>query len=99
MSAKAAKKGKPRGKPFKGKDDPRIWKGGARSQDAQSFALRFMNALSTGGDPKDISDILWAEAKRRRPWAIEMLIDRLIGKPRENEGQPVNYIITYEDKP
>jgi hypothetical protein len=84
-------------KPFKKGDDPRRNKG-CRSKEAVSFAQRFANSLATGGTPEELSTILWTEAKRRRPWAIEMIMDRLIGKPKENENQPVKFVITYQDK-
>ena len=85
------------GRPFQKGDDPRRCKGG-RSKEAQSFGLRFGNALATGGDPKEIADVLWEKARRGQPWAIEILLDRLIGKPKDNEGQPKAFIVVYADE-
>ena len=70
------------GKPgrFKKGDDPRRNKRGARSKEAQSFAERFANALAKGGEPQDLSEMLWEKALKGQSWAVEILLDRLIGK-------------------
>ena len=87
-----------RGRPFQKGDDPRRNKG-AKSQEAQSFAVNFANALATGGDPKALSALLWEKALRGQPWAVEILLDRLIGKPKENEGQPRQITVLYASDP
>lgn len=84
---------------FKKGDDPRRNKTGCRSREATSFAERFANALAEGGSPKEISDILWEKARKGQPWALEIVLDRLIGKPKENEGQPTVFKIVYGDEP
>ncbi len=91
------KRAMPVGRPFRKGDDPRRNRGTGTSE-AKSFGIRFNNALASGGDPKDLSDILWEKAKRGQPWAIEIILDRLIGKPKENEGQPKAFIVLYADE-
>ena len=87
------------GKPgvFKKGDDPRRNMTGARSKEALAFAQNFANALAKGGDPRDLADMLWEKALRGQSWAVEILLDRLIGKPKENEGQPKEFIIKYQE--
>jgi hypothetical protein len=73
---------------FKKGDDPRRNKG-ARCKEAQSFAVRFANALATGGDPAGLAALLWTKALKGQPWAIEIILDRAVGKPKANEGEPL----------
>jgi len=79
-------KGKPRGKgkPFT-KGDPRIArpKQGPLCTEAWTFGVNFKNALAKGGDPKELADVLWTAAKRARPWAVELILAYLIGKPEQ----------------
>jgi hypothetical protein len=80
MTGSCSAKTAPKGRPFQKGDDPRRNKQGARSKEAQSFAERFANSLASGGDPKDLAAILWEKALKGQPWAVEVLLDRLIGK-------------------
>ncbi len=90
------KRAMPAGKPFQKGDDPRRNKG-TGSGEAKSFGIRFNNALASGGNPKELSTILWDRARRGQEWAISIILDRLIGKPKENEGQPRAYVVAYAD--
>ncbi len=83
---------------FQPGDDPRRNKAGARNKEAQSFAARFANALAAGGKPEDLTAVLWERAKRGQEWAISIILDRLIGKPKENEGQPAKLVFLYADE-
>ena len=84
----------PKGKPFV-KGDPRINAGGI-SKEAKSFAKRFHEALAAGGDPKELAALIWEKALRGQPWAVEILLDRAVGKPKENEGDPLEMKLTVE---
>ncbi len=79
-------------RPFKKGDDPRRNKNGARCKEAAIFGEMFVNALAKGGDPKDLAKVLWKYAKAGRPWAIEMILDRLVGKVE----QPVTGLFKFE---
>lgn len=75
-----------KGRPFV-KGDTRINKNqGPLCREAAQFAIAFKNALAKGGKPEMLAKILWDKALAGRPWAIEMLLDRLIGK----EVQPLS---------
>lgn len=85
---------------FKKGDDPRRHMGGAKTTEAQSFAVNFANALASGGDPKALADLLWDKAMKGQQWAIDIVLDRLIGKPKDNEGEPREFKIVYgEEQP
>lgn len=88
------------GRPFK-KGDPRINKHGPKSRDAQVFAVLFGNALANGGDPAELSKILWDKAKHGQPWAIEMLLDRIIGKVSQSleHSGAINLIVSNDFLP
>ena len=86
-------------KPFV-KGDSRINRTtGPKNAEAKSFGIRFAEALATGGDPNDLAAMLWEKAMRGQPWAVEIILDRAIGKPKENEGKPVVYCIKYVNDP
>jgi len=91
-------KGKPRGKPFTGKDDPRSNRGGNLNAAAQSYEIRFRNALASGLPPAEFAAIVVESVKRNRPGAREFYADRLLGKvtqPIEAE-QNIVYRVIYE---
>ena len=67
-------------KPFKKGDDPRRDKGGNKNKEAQAFSILFRNALAKKMKPEELADIIITEAKRRRPWAIDIILERLMGK-------------------
>jgi len=92
MTGSCSAKTAPKGRPFQKGDDPRRNKQGARSKEAQSFAERFANALASGGDPKALAALLWEKALKGQPWAVEILLDRLIGKV----SQPVSGGLTVD---
>ena len=76
-------------KPFKKGYDPRRGKGG-KNAEAQAFAVRFRNALAEKISAGEMAELLIAEAKRKRPWAIQEILDRLMGKstqPIEHKGE------------
>ena len=65
---------------FKKGADPRRHTNGRKSKDAVAFGAAFSNALATKGKPEELAKILWEEARRKKPWAIEMVMERLMGK-------------------
>jgi hypothetical protein len=70
-----------RGKPFKAGPDPRRHLAGRKCRDALAFGQEFSRVLAEGGDPKALAELLWKRALAGRPWAIEIILDRLMGKP------------------
>lgn len=83
---------------FRKGDDPRRNKGN-KCAEAKSFGIRFSDALSKGGDPKALADLLWEKALKGQPWAIDIVLDRLIGKPKDNEGEAREFKIVYAGEP
>jgi hypothetical protein len=81
---------KQRGKPFaKGPDSRRNSAGGNRNHEAQSYTIRFANALAKKLDPEEFADIVIDEVRHHRPGAREFYADRLMGKisqPLEHSG-------------
>jgi len=56
----------------------------------RAAAIRILReGLVTGGDMKALVAVVWREALRGKPWAIQMILDYALGKPRENEGEPI----------
>jgi len=81
-----SKRASPVGRPFKkGKDDRRNSNGSVCLERAQ-WAAKFHNALSKKITPDAVADILVDAVRKGRPWAIELYLDRLIGK----EVQPIS---------
>lgn len=81
---------------FQKGEDPRRHKGGAKTKEAQSFAVLFANALASGGDPKALASVLWDKAMKGQPWAVEMIMDRLLGKvtqPTDNAHEVIYRVI------
>ena len=83
---------------FKPGADPRRNPGG-RCKEALSFGHRFSTALAQGGDPKALADLLWDKALKGQSWAIDIVLDRLIGKPKDNEGEAKEFRIVYAGEP
>jgi hypothetical protein len=78
------------GKPFKNGDDPRRGKNGRVCAERASWAVKFNNAMAQKITPDDVAEILIKEVRRGRPWAIELYLDRVIGKasqPIEHTGE------------
>jgi hypothetical protein len=77
-SRKPAKR--PRGKPFAKGNDPRRNMNGNLNAEAQSYEIRFRNALAEGLSPKEFAGIVIEDVRRHRPGAKEFYADRLMGK-------------------
>lgn len=76
-------------KPFKKGKDERRNPTGALSREAAAFSMKFRNALAKKMSPEDVADILINEVKKKKPWAIQEFLDRLMGKstqPIEHSG-------------
>jgi len=87
-------------KPFKKGADSRRNKGN-KNAEAQSFSIQFRNALAKKLSADKIADILIAEVERKRPWAIQEFLDRLMGKstqPLEHSGE-VNHAVFMMPRP
>jgi len=91
------------GRPFQKGDDPRRHLHGSKCKDAVSFGAEFNRELSSGGDPAALAALLWKRALAGHAWAIEMILDRLIGRPTlsVNLGpkEPTIYRIVYAEDP
>lgn len=70
---------------FKKGDDPRRNKGNKNAK-AQAFAIEFRNALANKISPEKVADLLVAQMKKNKPWAIQEYLDRMMGK----STQPIN---------
>jgi hypothetical protein len=88
---KSARRGP--GKPFV-KGDPRINHGGNLNHAAQSYEIRFRNALAEGLPPAEFAAIVIEDVRRHRPGAREFYADRLLGKV----SQPVQGNMTVDGK-
>jgi len=67
-------------KPFKKGEDSRRNPTGALCKEAAAFSMKFRNALAKKGKPDELADVLWKHAKNGRPWAIDIILERLMGK-------------------
>lgn len=67
-------------KPFKKGSDSRRNPTGALCKEAAAFSMKFRNALAKKITPDELADIIIDAANRRRPWAIDIILERLIGK-------------------
>lgn len=81
-------------KPFKKGFDPRRNRGGNLNAEAQSYEIRFRNALAGELSPEDFATIVIEDVRRHRPGAKEFYADRLMGKVT----QPVNGNLKYDGK-
>lgn len=77
--------GRPGG--FKRGHDPRRNMGGNKNVEAQNFAVEFRNALAKEMKPSAVAKLLIEEVKKKKPWAIQEFLDRLMGKP----AQPIEH--------
>ena len=77
---------KPRGKPFQGGKDARRNMGGNLNAAAQSYEIRFRNALASNLKPDEFALIVIEEVRRHRPGAREFYADRLMGKVMQTVG-------------
>jgi hypothetical protein len=68
-------------KPFKKGPDPRRNPTGGVCKERAAWEQKFRNALAEKADPCKLAQVLVDAAMRaKRPWAIEIILDRLIGK-------------------
>ena len=65
---------------FQKGDDPRRNKGGNLNAAAQSYEIRFRNALASNLTPEEFARLVIEEVRRHRPGAKEFYADRLMGK-------------------
>ena len=87
-------------KPFKKGADPRR-NSGNKNAEAQSFSIKFRNALAKKLSAEKVAEILIEEVKRKKPWAIQEFLDRLTGKstqPLEHSGE-INHAIFMMPRP
>lgn len=75
MTTEAVNRGR-----FQKGSDPRRSLTGGKTVEAHSFGRLFVNALATKGDPAKLAEVLWEKAMKGQPWAVEMVLDRLLGK-------------------
>ena len=71
---------KPAGKPFAKGHDPRRNPTGGVCKERAAWGQAFLNALAKKLPPDAVADILVEQVKRGRPWAIEVYLDRVMGK-------------------
>ena len=67
-------------KPFKKGADPRRSTTGGICKERSDWGRLFLNALAKKLPPDEVADILIEQVKRGRPWAIEVYLDRVMGK-------------------
>jgi len=79
-------------KPFKKGADPKRNTGGNKNKEAQAFSILFRNALAKKMSPDELAELLVANAKKNKPWAIEEILDRLIGKVTQPISGDVNTV-------
>ena len=68
------------------KGDPRINKAGNLNAAAQSYEIRFRNALANGLAPEEFAGIVIEDVRKHRPGAREFYADRLMGKVAQPVG-------------
>ena len=57
--------------------------GGNLNAAAQSYEIRFRNALADNLDPVEFAEIVIEEVRRHRPGAREFYADRVMGKVKD----------------
>ena len=73
-------------KPFKKGADSRRNTNGSICAERANWSSQFSNALARKLSPDEVAQILVDAVRKGRPWAIELYLDRLIGK----EVQPID---------
>lgn len=66
---------------FKPGPDPRRNTGGNLNAEAQSYEIRFRNALAEKLPPEEFADIVVEDVRRHRPGAREFYAKYLVGEP------------------
>lgn len=87
------------GRPFQPGDDPRRHMSGRKCADAIAFAQEFNRALAEGGDPRALASLIWKRAMKGQPYAIDVILDRLLGpvtKMAVISNQPILFSVRYE---
>ncbi len=87
------------GRPFKPGDDPRRHMSGRKSADAIAFAQEFNRALADGGNPRALAALIWKRAMKGQPYAIDVILDRLLGpvtKMAVISNQPILFSVQYK---
>ena len=90
------------GRPFQPGDDPRRHMSGRKCADAIAFSQAFTRALADGGNPEALARLIWKRAMKGNPYAIDVVLDRLIGpvnKAAIVSNQPIFFSIRYEPDP
>ena len=69
---------------FKRGNDPRRHKGGRKSKEAIELSTALLNALTEEGKKeekfKQLAETIWKKALAGHPWAVEIVLDRFLGK-------------------
>jgi len=83
---------------FKPGEDSRRNKGGNLNAAAQSYQIRFHNALASGLPPTEFATLVIEDVRRHRPGAREFYADRLLGKVTQPIAaeQNIVYRVIYE---
>ena len=83
---------------FKPGDDPRRNKAGNLNKEAQSWEIRFRNALARKLSPEKAAGILFTAYKRGHAWAVDEVNSRLMGKVSQpiQADQNVVFRIIYD---
>lgn len=68
------------GRPFQKGADPRRNKAGNLNAEAQSWEIRFRNALAKKLDPEKAADLMVRAYLRAQAWAVNESHERLMGK-------------------
>ena len=82
-------------KPFKKGADSRRNPTGALSKEAAAFSMKFRNALAKKGNPDELAEILWKHAKNGRPWAIDVILERLMGKVTQPISGEIDHTLSF----
>lgn len=92
---------KPPGKPFQPGEDPRRHMAGRKCKSAIEFSKDFNRALAGAGDPAALAALLWKRAMAGHAWAVDTILDRLLGKQAATaivqQDDPAIYRFLYKD--
>lgn len=83
-------------KPFKKGEDSRRNPTGALCKEAAAFSMKFRNALAKKGKPDELAEVLWKYAKMGRPWAIDIILERLMGKVTQPIGGDIDHPLVFK---